>query len=402
MKRLTLALIFLLLMTIPVLAQEATLEPTPVTAPDSPADPTQVTLTEVMEGLFRPIYITHAGDGSERLFILQQSGQIWIVKGGELQERLFLDLSTIVSQSEGYTERGLLGMAFHPDFAENGLFYLNYTDSRVEHATKIVEFQVSADDPNRAEIDSGRVLLTIGQPFANHNGGQLAFGPDGYLYIGVGDGGSANDPLGSGQNPGTLLGNILRIDVDESTDSREYAIPQDNPVVNNPDLAMEVWAWGLRNPWRFSFDRATGDLYIADVGQSAWEEINVQPADSPGGENYGWNAYEGNVTFMGPEPEGEVVMPVMAYNHANGCSVTGGYVYRGEAIPALQGYYLFGDYCNGLIWAGYQDASGEWSYDLLLQLRSTLSSFGEDEAGELYVVDYAGGRVFRIDPVEAE
>lgn len=397
MKRLTLVLIFLLMMTIPVVGQES-----PPVVPDSPVDMTQVTLTEVVDGLFRPLYITHAGDGSNRLFVLQQSGQIWIVKDGALQERTFMDLSSIVSQSQGYTERGLLGMAFHPNFADNGLFYLNYTDSRIEHATKIVEFQVTEDDPDRATIESGRVLMIIGQPFSNHNGGQLAFGPDGYLYIGVGDGGSANDPLGAGQNPGTLLGNILRIDVDNATDTREYAIPQDNPVVDNPNLAMEIWAWGLRNPWRFSFDRATGDLYIADVGQNVWEEINFQPADSPGGENYGWNAFEGNVTFSGADPASEVVMPAMVYDHSEGCSVTGGYVYRGEAILALQGYYLFGDYCNGRVWAGYPDASGEWSYDLLLNVGSTLSSFGEDEAGELYVLAYDGGRVYRIDPTERD
>ena len=400
MKRLTLVLTFLLMMTLPVLAQEETPEPTPVAAPDVPVDASQVTLTRLVSGLFRPIYLTHAGDGSDRLFVLQQSGQIWIVKDGVRQDRLFLDLSSIVSQSQGYTERGLLGLAFHPDFTANGRFYLNYTDARAEHATKIVEFQVSEDDPDRADPQSGRVLLTIGQPFPNHNGGQLAFGPDGYLYIGVGDGGSANDPLGSGQNPGTLLGSLLRIDVDDFTDTRAYAIPETNPVFENPTFAPEIWAWGLRNPWRFSFDRATGDLYIADVGQDVWEEINFQPADSPGGENYGWNAYEGNLTFMGPEPQGEVVMPVMVYNHNAGCSVSGGYVYRGEAIPALQGYYLFGDYCNGRIWAGYRDAAGAWSYDPLLELSSTLSSFGEDEAGEMYVIDYDGGQVFRIDPAE--
>jgi glucose/arabinose dehydrogenase len=292
-------------------------------------------------------------------------------------------------------------MAFHPNTAENGLFYVNYTAAQVNHATKIVEYQVSADDPNVADPDSARTLLTIVQPFPNHNGGHLAFGPDGYLYASVGDGGHRDDLLEVGQDRSNLLGTLLRIDVDNIKDGA-YGIPEDNPVSVDPAFAPEVWAWGLRNPWRFSFDRQTGDLYIADVGQDEWEEINRQPANSPGGENYGWKTYEASHRYLGPDAAGDVVMPIMEYHHNLGCSVTGGYVYRGEAIPALQGYYLFGDYCNGTIWAAYQDTDDEWQFTAIWQLGSPLSSFGEDEDGELYVMAYESGQVYRFDPAEAE
>jgi glucose/arabinose dehydrogenase len=225
----------------------------------------------------------------------------------------------------------------------------------------------------------------------------LAFGPDGYLYISFGDGGSGGDPEGNGQNLRTLLGTLLRLDVDTAS-GEGYAVPEDNPFVDRDDARPEIWAWGLRNVWRFSFDRATGDLYMADVGQNEWEEIDFQPATSDGGENYGWNAYEGTHPYSGEAPASDVVMPVLEYDHENGwCSVTGGYVYRGEALPDLQGYYFYGDWCTGTVWAARRDANGDWQSVISLESGRQISSFGEDEAGELYLVDYAGA-VLRFQP----
>ncbi|MBN2305277.1 MAG: PQQ-dependent sugar dehydrogenase, partial [Anaerolineae bacterium] len=250
---------------------------------------------------------------------------------------------------------------------------------------------------NRADPASAVPLLYVQQPYRNHNGGHMAFGPDGYLYVAMGDGGSGGDPDGNGQNLGTLLGTILRLDVDVSADNG-YAVPPDNPFVDDSAARPEIWVWGLRNAWRFSFDRATGDLYIADVGQNEWEEIHVQPADSPGGENYGWNAYEGTHVYSGTAPASEVVMPQLEYKHDNGwCSVTGGYVYRGAAIPGLQGYYLYGDWCTGTIWAARQDDAGAWSTVISLESGRAISSFGEDEAGELYLLDH-NGVMLRFEP----
>lgn len=358
-------------------------------------------LETVVGGLDNPLYVTHAGDGSGRLFVLEQSGRIWIVQDDILQNTPFIDLSNIVSQDIlfGYSERGLLGIAFHPNYEENGLFYVNYTDQ--EGTTRIVSYSVSADDPNLADPSSARELLSIGQPYPNHNGGHMDFGPDGYLYISVGDGGLRDDPLNAGQDPATLLGTILRIDVDDFDFDRPYGIPSDNPFTVNPNLALEVWSWGLRNVWRFSFDRATGDLYMGDVGQNQWEEINFQPADSPGGENYGWKAFEANLRYLGPDPVTDVVMPVAYYDHSEGCSITGGYVYRGEAIPELQGAYLYSDYCSGNLWAAYRNTDMEWEFGLVARTGRSVSSFGEDEAGELYLVDYSGS-VLRFVPADAQ
>ena len=393
----------MLLMTSVVYAQEVTEEP-PVSTRESLPDATNVELEFVAGGFNRPIFVTHARDGSGRLFVVEQSGRIWVLNSeGVLQNTPFLNIFYIVSQDvlNMYSERGLLGLAFHPDFAENGLFYVNYTDAGANHATKVVEFTVSVDEPNIADADSARELLTIGQPYDNHNGGHLAFGPDEYLYIAVGDGGLANDPLQAGQNSFNLLGTILRIDVNESDENRAYSIPDDNPFHRDPTFAPEVWAWGLRNPWRFSFDRLTGDLYIGDVGQELWEEVNFQPAESIGGENYGWAAYEGTHEFWADEAASEIVMPVAEYDHSTGsCSVTGGYVYRGEAIPEFEGVYLYSDYCNGRIWALYRDNDGEWHSDEIMNLLMSVSSFGEDEDGELYVLDYTLGRVLKFVPIE--
>lgn len=361
------------------------------------AQPAPYQLVEIASGLTRPLYVTHAGDGSGRLFIVEQGGLIKIWQDGAVLDTPFLDVSELISQearSADYTERGLLGLAFHPDFAANGQFFINYTE-RQNHGTIVARYTVSADDPNRADPASEVQLLYVPQPYGNHNGGHMAFGPDGYLYISLGDGGSGGDPQGNGQNLGTLLGTLLRIDVNVEDG---YAIPPDNPFVGNDTARPEIWAWGLRNAWRFSFDRETGDLYIADVGQYSWEEVSFQPADSPGGENYGWNAYEGTHEFSGNPPASDVVMPILEYGHSNGrCSITGGYVYRGADVPGLQGVYFYGDWCTGTIWTAWQGEDGVWQSQVSLESGRRISSFGEDEDGELYVVDH-GGALLKIAP----
>lgn len=354
-----------------------------------------IELTEVAGDFIRPIYLTHAGDGSDRLFVLEQTGKIWIVKDGERAQFPFLDISALITPSANrpYSEQGLLGLAFHPDYLSNGVFFVNYTDRR--GTSVVARYQVFLSNPDIADINSGQIIFQLPQPYANHNGGHIDFGPDGYLYVSLGDGGSANDPLGAGQNRQLLLGSILRIDVDGAP---PYVIPSDNPYVDDDRSLDEIWAYGLRNVWRFSFDRLTGDLYMGDVGQNRWEEINFQPADSPGGENYGWNVWEGTHAFAGGRAENHVP-PIFEYSHAqgNGCSVTGGYVYRGESISELEAAYLFGDYCSGKTWASYRDEESQWRTVEFLQTDMAISSFGEDESGELYVIDY-GGAIYRIDP----
>jgi glucose/arabinose dehydrogenase len=397
MRRPAIWLLFIAVLAIPPSIHAQADEEVPITR-DSLPDTSQFQLEQVIDGLRHPLLVTHAGDDSGRIFVVEQTGRIWIVRDGVLVNTPFINLSGIVSQDvlRGFSERGLLGLAFHPDYAANGLFYVNYTDQ--QGTTHVVEYSISADNPDMADPESARVLLSISQPYSNHNGGDLVFGPDGYLYISVGDGGSGNDPQRVGQDPANLLGTILRIDVDNSGEDTPYAIPDDNPFFTNPALAPEVWAWGLRNVWRMSFDRATGDFYLADVGQNAVEEVNFQPADSPGGENYGWPAYEGSRRNVGSGPETEVVWPIVEYaNPSQGCSVTGGYVYRGEAIPELVGAYIFGDWCSGRIWAAYRDHSGEWHHDELFNEQMQISSFGENEDGELYVVNYRGS-VYKFVP----
>lgn len=381
---------------VPVLAAFAMLaSPAAVITAQSelPAQPpaSAVDLVPVVTGLVRPLYITDAGDGTGRLFVVEQGGKIWVVEDGQKLETPFLDVTALVSPEAttpaGYTERGLLGLAFHPDYAENGVFFINYTD--VSGNTAIVRYEVSADQPNVANPDSATVILTVQQPYANHNGGHLIFGPDGYLYIGMGDGGSQGDPQGNAQNLGSYLGKILRIDIDD--ESGLYGIPTDNPFVGRDDALPEIWAYGLRNPWRFNFDRETGDLWIGDVGGSAWEEVDYQPADWPGGANYGWNRMEGmHETGAGSVPA-DAVLPVAEYGHDMGISISGGTVYRGEAIPALQGVYLYSDFGSGLIWTVVPTGSGSFSSQIMLTGTGlTVSSFGEDEDGELYIIDYKG------------
>jgi len=339
----------------------------------------------VVSGLEKPEGLDNAGDGSGRMFIVEQGGLILILKDGELLATPFLDLTQKVSCCG---ERGLLGLAFHPKYAENGYLYLDYTETESNQLyTVIARYSVSANDPNQADPSSELRLLRIEQPYQNHNGGEVQFGPDGCLYIGMGDGGSEGDPLGNGQSLQTLLGKILRIDVDHS---QPYAIPIDNPFAAGGGL-WEIWAYGFRNPWRFSFDKLTGDLYIGDVGQDAWEEIDFLPIGSPGGENFGWNYYEGTHPYRGSPPAGaEFVMPVTEYGHDVGDSVSGGYVYRGINLPAWQGVYLYGDYGSGRVWGLLHLSDGNWQNSLMFETGTNISSFGVDEDGEIYLVDYSG------------
>ncbi len=379
-----LALLLLIIISVPVAAQDTI----------SPPDPSKYEFRQMAGGMSLTLYATNAGDGSNRLFVLEQPGKINIVRDGVVAPTPFLDLTPLVNQdiTRGYSEQGLLGLDFHPDYATNGQFFVHYNAPNRD--TVIARYQVSADNPDVADFDSAEIIFTHPQPYFNHNGGQIEFGPDGYLYIALGDGGDANDPLNHGQSPDTLLGNILRIDVDSAA---PYAIPDDNPVNTvNPELAPEIWAWGLRNPWRFSFDRFTGDLYIADVGQNQWEEINFEPADYPGGGNYGWRIMEGTHNFASGNNPGNLIDPIAEYDHSLGCSVTGGYVYRGEELPELQGVYFFGDYCSGRIWTTYRDSNGDWqTAEFMSNTGISISSFGEDEAGELYVVGYHG-RILKL------
>ena len=351
---------------------------------------TSITLAPVItEGLIDPNYLTHAGD--DRLFVVEKPGRIRIIQDGELLTAPFLDISERVESD--FSERGLLSVAFHPNYSENGRFFVNYTNN--DGDTVISRFQVTGD-PNLADAADETILLTIPQPFPNHNGGLVKFSPDGYLYVGMGDGGAAADPQGNGQNAETLLGAMLRLDVDGGSGDAHYAVPATNPFVNGAGRD-EIWATGVRNPWRFSFDRLTGDLFIADVGQNVWEEVNFQPANSSGGENYGWDILEGTHCFSDDDCDNSgTVLPIHEYQHENGrCSITGGSVYRGQQFPALTGNYFFGDYCTGEIWALTPAETAPWPVQFLLDTDLNIASFGEDVNGELYVVDLQGG-VYQI------
>ncbi len=355
----------------------------PLDQPQSFPEVHSYTWKVVVEGLESPVGLAHAADGSHRLFILEQRGRVRVYDLSGLQAAPFLDITPRVGSSA--SEQGLLGIAFHPRFAQTGAFYVNYTDRRGD--TVIAEFRLPDPTISLVDADTERILMRIPQPFDNHNGGAMAFGPDGFLYLGLGDGGSAGDPLGNAQSRQTLLGKILRIDVDHGV---PYAIPADNPFASGGGLS-EIWALGLRNPWRFSFDRLTGDLYIGDVGQNQWEEIDFLPRGVEGGANLGWNYYEGSHPFSGSAPSGvDFVPPVAEYDHSQGCSVTGGVVYRGSRLPAFRGIYLFGDFCSGTIWGMLYHPNHGWQIRRLFENVARIASFGEDEAGEIYIVDYAG------------
>ena len=371
-------------------AAQATELPTETTVPNTPLpvpgfpEAEAYGWAEIASGFTKPLLLTHSGDGSRRLFVVEQDGKIWIIENGARSAGPFLDIDARVGSESN--EQGLLGLAFPADFEQSGLFYVNYTD--VAGDSVVSRFRLSSD-PNYADAESEEILLQVDQPAANHNGGHLEFGPDGYLYIGLGDGGSQGDPNGNGQSLNTLLGKILRIDVNAAA---PYGVPADNPFANGGGLG-EVWAYGFRNPWRFSFDRATGDLYIGDVGQYQWEEIDFLPGGYVGPLNFGWNYFEGTHAYEGnPPSDAKLTMPVAEYEHGSSrCSVTGGYVYRGAALPAWQGVYVYADYCSGEVFGLILQAGGVWETRLLYDTPYLVTSFGLDEAGELYLIDRSGG-----------
>lgn len=363
---------------------------TPVSQPPTPQivplSNVNLGLVPIAMGLERPTFLTTADDNSNRLFIVEQVGRIQIIDNGAVKPAPFLDISDIVGSDAN--EQGLLSLAFHPNYAQNGLFFVNYTNKQGD--TIIARYSVSSN-PDLADPNSAEVLLTISQPYANHNGGQIAFGPDGYLYIGMGDGGAANDPQNRAQDLTTLLGKILRIDVDNGV---PYGAPETNPFVTDSENRPEIWSYGWRNPWRFSFDMQTGDMYVGDVGQNKYEEIDVEPANAGGGKNYGWRLMEGFHCFNPEECDPSslgVELPIAEYEHSAGCSVTGGYVYRGSQIAALIGTYLYADYCTGTIWGIRNQPDGTWEQAEILQTDHSISSFGQDQTGELYLLDHQGG-----------
>ena len=353
----------------------------------SPASAIDLQFTQVANQS-QVVDIRHAGDGSKRLFmVVRNSGRIYILKDGTVLGDPFLDIGSRVGSSGG--EQGLLSLAFAPDYATSGFFYIWYTDQFGD--TTLSRFSVSGN-PDLADADSEEKLLVVAQPFSNHNGGRLQFGPDGMLYLGIGDGGGAGDPQNNGQALNTFLGKIIRIDVNPVFNP--YAIPPDNPFVNDGNVLSEIWAYGLRNPWRMSFDRLTGDLYIADVGQGGAEEIDHQPANSPGGENYGWNIMEGpNCFSMLNCDQTGLTLPVTQYFHRDGCSVIGGELYRGSDYPDLFGVYLYGDFCSGYIW-GLSRNGNNWQSELLADTSFRILTFGESEDGSIYLSD--GSDVYLI------
>jgi glucose/arabinose dehydrogenase len=373
----------LLCLATPVLAQEPNLQFTQVSGRSGIVD------------------IVNAGDGSDRLFLVEQSGRIFIHDRGEDVETPFLDIRDRVESSGN--EQGLLSLAFAPDYATSGYFFVWYTAPGGD--TRLCRFRVGAD-PDTADPGSETLILSVDQPYSNHNGGRLQFGPDGMLYLGLGDGGGAFDPTDSAQNGASLLGKLIRIDVDPAHGT--YAVPPDNPFVGDATVRDEIWALGLRNPWRMAFDSGSGDLYIADVGQNQFEEVNFQPAGSAGGENYGWDVMEASQCVSGGCDSTGLTLPVAEYDHDLGCSVSGGEVYRGNAYPNLQGRYLFGDYCSGRIWSLLRTGP-QWDLGLLADTSFNISTFGRAEDGSVYLADRAGGiyllsdgdpapEVFRINP----
>ena len=349
-----------------------------------------IEIENVTSGMSLPISIKNAGDGSGNLFIVEQGGRVLIYDGTQLLPDAFLDISSIVRCCE---ERGLLDIEFHPDYVNNGFFYVHYSD--LSGDTVIARYSRSAD-PLLADPNSSTIILTQNQPATNHNGGQMQFGPDGFLYIALGDGGSS----GPAQDLNQLLGKILRIDIDSGL---PYTIPADNPFVGVAGTQPEIWAYGLRNPWRMSFDRQTGDLLIADVGQNSLEEVNLQSAASQGGENYGWPLMEGTSCFQPSSNcnDGSLTLPILEYSHSPGsnCSITGGYRYRGSEFPQMAGIFFYGDVCSGRIWGGNTDSNGDWVSKILLDTTVGITSFGEDESGEIYLVNYNNGDLLRINQI---
>jgi glucose/arabinose dehydrogenase len=364
----------------------ASCESNPAGGDPDPNGQVSLRLAQVTGGLNSPVHLT-APAGDARLFVVEQAGRIRIIRNGQLVARPFLD---IAAKTGSGGERGLLSVAFHPNYTSNGFFFVHYTDRNGD--TRVERYRVTSN-PDSADAGSADLILTVDQPFANHNGGLLLFTEDGKLLVGLGDGGSGGDPMGHGQDRSTLLGSILRLDIDHGL---PYVIPSDNPFAGLSSARGEIWAWGLRNPWRFSIDRTEDLIYIADVGQGSWEEVNVERADA-GGLNYGWNIMEGRHCYRsGSCNQSNLVLPALEYSHSEGCSVTGGAVYRGSAMPSLRGHYFYSDYCQGWIRSfRYQNGQVTEQRDWGLDAGSVLS-FGEDSAGELYVLT-GNGTVFRLE-----
>ncbi len=353
-------------------------------------DALAVELELYVDGLDSPVLLTHSNESSDRLFVVEKTGKIFSFSHVSREKNLFLDLESLVTTRGN--EQGLLSIAFHPNYSENGYLFLYYTAKNDDNT--LARLTVTPPDAEQINLETLEVLISQEDPASNHNGGMLAFGKDGYLYLGLGDGGRGGDPWNNAQNLETLLGKMIRVDVNQPN---SYLIPEDNPFVGDKDILPEIWAYGLRNPWRHSFDRETGDLWIADVGQNKWEEIHWQSSSSKGGENYGWRLMEGNHCFL-PKKDcdtGMLVRPVAEYEHKYGCSITGGYVYRGKNINELYGKYIFGDFCTGTIWS--LDKENNFEMQKLMQTDLNISSFSEDAAGELYVLDYQGS-IFKFIP----
>ena len=362
-----------------------------VAAPSPPPQIVPIELIPIAFGFDDPVHVTNAGDGTGRLFVVEKSGRVQIVQFGERLDEPFLDITDLVTVFG--QEQGLLSIVFHPEFTTNGAFYVNYTDG--SGATTIARYRAGPGE-NRADAGSGLVLLTIDQPFQNHNGGGMAFGPDGHLYVGMGDGGSANDPYGAGQDLDSLLGKMLRFD---PSNPDVLAIPASNPFVGDPAARDEIWAYGLRNPWRFTFDRETGDLFIADVGQNAVEEVHfVARADLDGPAlNFGWNVLEASACFKELDCDrAGMELPVAEYGRDGGCSITGGFVYRGSEQPALWGVYIYGDWCTGRFWGLAPDGAGGWRNEIVGTADIGLSSFGEEESGEMFATGLFSGGLYEL------
>lgn len=358
-------------------------QPTALTAPSAALKSPVVELAQMASGLKQPVAITAAPlSADKRLFIVEQAGVIKILQAdGSVANQAFLDISSKVLNSG---EMGLLGMAFSPNYAKDGYFFINYIDKNQN--TVIARYHAPSVD--KADPASEQKILTLKQPYTNHNGGALLFGPDGYLYAALGDGGSGGDPQNRAQNLNSLFGKILRLDVSQLP----YKVPVSNPFANQTGRRAEIWAYGLRNPWRFSFDRKTSELFIADVGQGDIEEIDLEPAGSKGGNNYGWRCFEGNKDFniAGCKSPENYTVPILEYGHSeNRCSVTGGYVYRGQKFPALDGKYFYADFCGGQLYTA-EKVNGQWQSSLIAKTPYQISTFGEDEGGELYLADYSG------------
>lgn len=374
----------------PAVPASPSLTPAPVPS----FDPTglRVELREIARGFTSPLGIATAGDGSNRVFVVEQGGTVRIVRNGQVGARPFLDIADRISSGG---ERGLLGLAFHPSFPDDPRLFVDYTDRTGD--TQVSSFRVDPASPDVVDAGTEERLLHVKQPYPNHNGGALAFGPDGFLFISLGDGGSGGDPQGNGQSTDTLLAKILRIDVDRPSADRRYGIPNDNPFAAGGGKP-EIWLTGLRNPWRMSFDRATGDLWIGDVGQASWEEVDVQRAGVPGGTNFGWNRMEGSHCYRPTSgcEEPSLVLPVTDYGHDQGCTVIGGVVARGTDQPALTGGYLFADYCSGRVWAIDPSTNGYRKPTLVGETGRNVAAFAEDEAGRVLAVDISGGTLLEV------